>query len=128
MAAARGTILLRVVVSPRRVPPVYDVYARDAEAAFEPLELCDVYVADDVDDGHLLRLDAEDRHPLDPARVGRHVDLRVVFVRVARFDVHDARPARPAQLLAHRRDIGLRELAFLPELVALHVDAPEAGD
>src|SRR5436305_1388740 len=104
------------------------MYARDAEAAFEPLELFDVNRADDVDDGQLLRLDGEYRHPLDPAPVGRHVDLCVVFVRVARLDVNDARPARPAQLLAQGREVGFGEPPLRLELVAPNVDAPEAGD
>ena len=38
---------------------VGDVDARDAEVAFEPLELFNVYVANEVDDGDLLRLGDE---------------------------------------------------------------------
>src|SRR5437588_541586 len=112
----------------RAATPVHDVYARDAEVAFEPLELFDVNRADDVDDGQLLRLDGEYRHPLDLAPVGRHVDLRVLFVRVERLDVNDARPALPLQLLAQGHEVAFGELPLRLEFVALHVDALQAGN
>src|ERR1043165_3189438 len=107
---------------------VLDVYARDAEAAFEPLELLHVYVADDVDDGDLLRRGDEHGQALDAARVGRDVDFRVVVAAVVRAHADEARPRGRAQLLAYRRDVRVGVLALLAELVAAHVDAAQAAD
>src|ERR1043165_5495254 len=107
---------------------VLDVYARDAEAAFEPLELLHVYVADDVDDGDLLRLGEEDGQALDAARFGRGVNFRVVVAAVVRTHADEARPRGRAQLLAYRRDVRVGVLALLAELVAAHVDAAQPAD
>src|SRR5437870_11052977 len=122
--AAKRTSAMRLVIALLLLRVA--VHPRDAEVSFEIGELLDVDGADQIDDGQLARLGAQDQQP-GHLVAGAHVDVDLRVLAVAALDLHQALPAR-AELRAHFVEDGAVVRAALVELVRLDVDAFELLD
>src|SRR5436190_20020871 len=118
MSAMRLVIVLVLL----RIMP----HPRDAEVTFQVGELLDVDRADQVDDGQLARLGAQDQEA-GHLVAGAHVDVDLRVLAVAALDLHQTLPAR-AELRPYFVEDGAIVGAALVELVRLDVDAFELLD